>query len=266
MNPTHNPLTSAITSEVPLRKAPLVRVIAQVRFPEVLSIEKRDFVAPFQEVVRSDYPVLRPERTQGVVPGPDDTLRMIPHLTWRFNDLDGGWKVSLAPDFLAIEATKYTSRDDFFTRFEVLMHALAEHVGPKVLDRVGVRYIDRISGDALEQIEKLVRPELLGVMGSSMAQEVVFSLSDSLFIAPIEEAQLHARWGRIPAGHTVDPAPIEAQEEPCWVLDLDMFRSQSTSFDPDDTVAEARSFAERIYTFFRWAVTDQFLEQYGGKT
>ena len=37
------------------------------------------------------------------------------------------------------------------------------------------------------------------------------------------------------------------------------------ALDVDATVAQARSFAERIYSIFRWAVTDEFLRRYGGQ-
>ncbi len=46
VNTLLNPLTSALPTEVSLPSAPLVRVVAQVRFPQMLSIEKKDFVAP----------------------------------------------------------------------------------------------------------------------------------------------------------------------------------------------------------------------------
>ena len=56
--------------EVPLARAPLVNVIAQVRFPAVMKIEDSAFVANFQEAIRKDYPILRPERQLGVLIGP----------------------------------------------------------------------------------------------------------------------------------------------------------------------------------------------------
>jgi len=70
MNATVDPLVAPLPAEVPLKNAPLERVIAQLRFPEILSVEQRDFVAPFQEAIRSKYPVLRQEQTQGILLGP----------------------------------------------------------------------------------------------------------------------------------------------------------------------------------------------------
>ncbi|MGH9623087.1 MAG: TIGR04255 family protein [Bryobacteraceae bacterium] len=264
MNVAQNPLTSAITGEVPLPRAPLIRVIAQVRFPQVLSIEKRDFVAPFQEAIRSRYPVLRPEKTQAFLVGQGGASQMPPQTTWRFTDVGGAWKVSLAPDFIALETTAYESREDFFARLQELARALAEHVGPEISDRVGVRYVDRVTGDAVDRIGELVRPEILGIVATPLVKRAQHALSDNLFTVSEGAAQLHARWGQLPIGGTTDPAAIDPLDEPSWILDLDMFRGEGRKFDADQIVAEARSYAERIYTFFRWAVTKEFLRQYGG--
>ena len=265
MSISPDPLTSAIPAEVPLPDAPLVRVIAQVRFPPVLSVEKRSFVAPFQEAIRAQYPVLRTEQTQGLLVGPQSASPVSPQIIWRFADVEGNWRVSLAPDFVAIETTTYKSRQDFCERFEAVVQALAEHVSPRVVDRIGIRYIDRITGGAVKDISKLVRPEILGIVTTAAVQHARHTLSESLFTVPEPEAQLLARWGLLPKGGTVDPAAIEPLAEPSWILDLDMFRSEPRTFDPDEIVADTRSYAERIYTFFRWAVTDEFLQWYGGK-
>ncbi len=260
-----DPLTLATPTEVPLPRAPLIRVVAQVRFPQVLSIEKREFVAPFQEAIRARYAVLRAEQSQSVVVGPHGTSTLPPQIVWRFGDVDGAWRVSLAPDFAAIETTAYTSRQDFLERLEAIVLALAEHVNPRVLDRLGVRYIDRITGDATREVDRLVRPEVLGVVATPAANHVRHSLNESLFTVPDTRTQLLARWGLLPEGSTVDPAAIEPIASPSWILDLDMFRAEPGTFEPAAVVSDVREFAERIYTFFRWAVTDDFLRLYGGQ-
>lgn len=264
MSNLFDPLTSAAPREVPLPRAPLVRVIAQVRFPPVLSIEKRDFVAPYQEAIRSQYPVLRAEQTQGVVVGPQGAAPMPPEVIWRFSDVPADWRVSLAPDFAAIETTAYESRQDFFKRFAVIIQALADHVGPRTIDRIGVRYIDRVTGEALNDIGRLVRPEVLGILMTAAAERARHALTESVFMLPEGSAQMLARWGLMPAGATIDPAALEPSDEPSWILDLDMFRAEPRVFDPEEIVTDAQSYAERIYTFFRWAVTDDFLRFYGG--
>jgi uncharacterized protein (TIGR04255 family) len=73
-----------------------------------------------------------------------------------------------------------------------------------------------------------------------------------------------ARWGQLPPNGTVDPAAIEPIPERSWILDLDMFSTKPSRFNEDVVVARATSFAERLYTFFRWFVNDEFLRRYRG--
>ena len=61
---TETPLKGPPPAEVPLENAPLVRVIAQVRYPLIASLENSSFIGPFQEAIRDDYPTLRPEESR----------------------------------------------------------------------------------------------------------------------------------------------------------------------------------------------------------
>ena len=261
----YDPLIAVPPEEVPLPEAPLVRVIAQVRFTPILSVEKREFIAPFQEVIRSAYPILRQEQTRGIVLGPQGLAPVQGQVAWRFADVEGKWRVSLAPDFLALETTSYSSRSDFLERLQTVVEALQKHIKPSVVQRQGLRYIDRVTGQALEDIADLVRPEVLGIAATSMSSQPRLSLSETLFDLPESKAQLLARWGRVPEGATVDPSAIEPIGEPSWILDVDMFSTEQRPFDPAQVLADARSFAERLYAFFRWAVTEEFLRRYGGQ-
>ena len=263
MTATGDPIVSPPPPEIPLKNPPLVRVIAQVRFPSVLSVETDKFVAPFQEAVRNSYQELRPEMVRDIRLAPDAAVREEHRNVWRFSSMPGGWRLSLAQNFLALETTAYASRADFFGRFEEALVALAEHIKPAVIDRLGVRYIDRITGAALNDIAQLVRPEVRGIAGTEAAKHLQHSVCESRFI--VDKAEAVTRWGQLPAHATVDPAAVEPLSVPSWLLDVDMSTSQRTPFSAQDTGARAREFAERIYTIFRWAVTDEFLKHFGGE-
>lgn len=259
-----DPLTAETPAEVPLAKAPLVRVVAQVRFPIITAIEQPPFMTGFQESLRERYPVLRPETAKGVMLGPDGVAALPDRTIWRFTDLDGVWRVALAPDFMALETTKYLSRTDFVERLGEVLVALDEHVKPKLIDRLGVRYIDRVKGDAVKDIAKLIRPEVSGLSGTSIASHVQHAISE-VALKVDEETAMLARWGLLPPNGTVDPAAIEPIPEPSWILDVDMFSTKPMRFNQDVVVGRAKSFTERIYTFFRWFVNDEFLRRYGGE-
>ena len=263
MTSVEDPFVAPPPAEVPLRDAPLVRVIAQLRFPEVLSVEQRDLVAPFQEAIREVYPVLRQEQTQGIVLGLVGASPGKSKIAWRFSDSTSHWRVSLTSEFLALETTSYMSRSDFFDRLRFLAGALKEYVEPSQIDRLGVRYIDRITGLDVNDLAQLVRPEVRGISGTTVGAHAIHALSESAF--DLSDARVLARWGSLPENATVDPAAIEPIEEKSWILDLDMFSTAPVPFVIDSVIANAERYAERIYTIFRWAVTDDFLARYGGK-
>jgi uncharacterized protein (TIGR04255 family) len=69
----------------------------------------------------------------------------------------------------------------------------------------------------------------------------------------------------MPANATFDPYAIEAIPERSWILDLDISAIKVQEFSVEAVMQQALSFTERIYTFFRWAVTNEFLKRYGGE-
>jgi len=259
-----NPLTAPSPEEVSLPEAPLVRVIAQVRFSSILAVRQAEFIAPFQEAIRGDYPIMRKEHRQSIHLGPQGADAGETQVAWRFADADGFWRVSLAPEFVALETTAYSNRSDFIQRMRVALDAVEEHLHPAVTERVGLRYIDRVTGDELEHIGDLVRPDMLGIVNTSLFQHAEHELSDALLRLPGAIQKIRARWGHLPAGATVDPNAIEPIDERSWILDLDMFSIERRSFNRGSLVEDFGRFAKRIYAVFRWAVTEEFLRRYGG--
>lgn len=258
-----NPWVGPPPREVPLTNPPLIRVIAQVRFGEILSIE--GMVGPFQEAIRSDYPVLRVESAELTVASGAGAVENRTKKIWRFHDGSGHWRVSLTSGFLAIEATRYASRDDFVRRFEVLLARLEEHVRPQFAQRVGIRFIDRLVGAELADLPTLIRPEVAGPIGSSAAGPLRLSIHQAIFDLPAEGGQINARWGRLPVRTSIDPSAIDPIDEPSWILDLDAFVDGQQSLDVPRIATQVRALAEQIYRLFRWTVTDDFLRRFGGK-
>lgn len=257
-----DPFLALPPREVALPDAPLVRVLCQIRFPDVAAVASRDFIAGFQEAVRPNYPVLRNERSVGMWFGPEDAKPLPSSSVWRFFDLDGAWRLSLAPQFLALETTAYRSKADFLERLRDALRALDAHVQPKLVDRLGIRYVDRLTGDALARISELVRPEVRGIVGTPAAAHALHAVAETLFAR--EDGKLLARWGRLPPNVSLEPTTIEPVAQECWMLDLDAFADQPTPFSIDRVMADVARFCDRIYAFFRWAVTDDFLRHFGG--
>ena len=41
--------------------------------------------------------------------------------------------------------------------------------------------------------------------------------------------------------------------------------SENQEFDVEKILEDVKRFSERIYTFFRWSVTEEFLRRFGGE-
>jgi len=254
--------------EVPLPGTPLVLVLAQVRFPQIISIETNEaFIASFQEEIRVEYPILEQVEESAILIGAEGPVQRERHRVWRFSQQKDGWQVALSKDFIALTSHEYTDRADFLSRLERLLHALDVTIGPKLCTRLGIRFVDRLTDDSkLKSIDQLVKEQIRGAARGTLGDpsvEELHALSDHLYRLG-DESALHARWGFVPAGATFDPG-VEPSERASWVLDLDAYSTEPTDWSPEALAERSRLFGERIYRYFRWAVTDAFLTAHGGK-
>ena len=265
------PLSGPPPVEVPLSRAPLVQVVAQVRFPPILAIGRAEQMVDFQEAIRGTYPNLVEER----VPHFDFVANGLPMVreavVWRF---DGGsklpkWRVSLGVDFMSLETGAYVSRRDFLDRFGLVLDSLQRVFKPGEAQRLGLRYVDRIVDDGLEKIHQLIKSKVLGIsMPGEGSESLGLAIQHMLTEAHLqaEEGSIQARWGQLPARMSYDPSALPPLEKSSWVLDLDMFTTEPQPFESKELLRLTTNFAERNYSVFRDMVTDEFLAFYGGKS
>lgn len=255
------PFSGPPPAEIALKRAPLVRVLGQITFPLIAKLAQQDAIAAFQESIRASYPLLTPEHVNHIELTPGTEPRVRAETIWRFASSDQIWRVSLAASFVSLETTAYTSRQEFVQRLIDVARALETTVDPKLVLRVGVRYINRVEGAALEHLADLIKPEVLGVLQTPFKDAAQHLMTESLLRT--QEGQLLARWGSLPAGATVDPQALEPIAAPCWILDLDLFATEQATFSADTIGAQVLAFAQRHYTVFRFVVTPAFLTYYG---
>lgn len=263
-----DPLFGADPIEIPLPAAPLVTVLCQVRFPEIISIQNKQFIAAFQELVRSDYPLLQDERLKTVaLDAQIGTVAASDAVIWRFIDESASWRITLTSAFLTLETRKYVSRTDFIERLAKILQAVAETIKPTHVTRIGVRYVDRVPLKEDFSFEGMLRDEMMGVSGTAIGKNVIHSVSE--VVCAVKEGQMLARWGMLPSRGSHDPDVLPAIKEPAWFLDIDTFADHQRApvrFDTNLIRSSALDLATRAYAFFRWAVTDKFLKEFGGVT
>ncbi|AIC29824.1 hypothetical protein IE4771_PB00090 (plasmid) [Rhizobium etli bv. mimosae str. IE4771] len=253
-----NPLFSEELPEIPLTNPPLARVLAQVRFPEIQSVQNKSFIAPFQERIRKLYPRTVSDTLNGFLIG---SPQLVSTNIWRYLDADG-WRVSLSDSFISIETTNYTSRKDFTSRFRYLLQQLGETVGPTHTNRIGIRYVDQVLLDENESMSGMLRKEMIGVKDIFGKTHHMISELEG----PSREGGVLVRWGHMPHMASHDPDVMVPIEKSSWFLDVDSYKiyeSETVAFDPEEVADLTYQLATRAYTIFRWSVTEQFLDRYG---
>ncbi len=257
-----NPFSGPPPVEVPLTRAPLVRVISQVMFTPILGIVNAAHIAPFQELLRADYPLLDQEFVQRIEITPNQQATVHQEAIWRFQDAEQRWRVSLAPTFVALDTAGYTSRRDFLDRLKMILAATEATLRPQLAQRVGLRYVSRVEGPAFKELSKLIQPAFAGAVATPFGQGAQHLLTESLVAT--EEGTLTARWGKLPPNMTFDPQTIVPTATESWIHDLDLFKDHRAPFHTAEINELLDAFAKRLYTVFRFMVTDEYLRHYGG--
>lgn len=257
-----NPLFGPAPDSVPLSKSPLVAVLVQARFEQILSITKPEVVASFQEEIRARYPILTQESAVHVMVNGNQPEPQLLN-TWRFSDPTGDWQVSLTTSYITLHTRAYKSRADFIDRFAEVLSALTKTIRPSTLSRLGVRYVDQIKGAEFAKLENLVSVGVRGFESAELRPHILQSMHDTL--SQVAEGRIRARWGIMPKMGSHDTRVLPLVDTDSWVFDLDTsveFAEVPQRFEQAMIVETARKLAARSYAVFRWAVTQEFLETY----
>lgn len=249
-------------AEVPLAGGPLARVLTQVRFsrtPDLVTDEAEQRLA----AILTQYPVRRAGTTIDVAIGAalgDAEQRVRPVRIFASAAQD--WHITVTESAVALETTAYESREDFCTRVREILDAVARVAVPPVVDRAGLRYVDRFEGRMLDRLgDYVISP--LQVLYGSVDENLTLqhSVSDSEILLGDSE-RLRVRSGFLPPGGVFDPAlpPVPAAS---FLLDLDVFTEQGgLAFDPEALDERLRRYADHVHSFFRWAVTRTFINEF----
>lgn len=264
-----DPLFGEVPERVLLSDAPLVRVLGQVKFPRIAKIAEESYIANFQEAIRGEYPHFQSDTIQGVdivITGNEVRPRQLTTTIWRFFDARRVLRVSLGPDAITLETASYVSRGDFLRRLEFILTKLVETIRPALVERVGFRYVDRLDDpDDLNSLSELIHAELLNVLQSELLRHIDISMTE--ITGTTKEGKIIARYGLAPPQFSHDPDMAPPIGVKSWVLDVDSFSTNCAgqAFNTQMLCAELDKVAARAYAFFRWGVTEKFLERFGAK-
>ena len=259
-----NPLRDPAPAEIQLATSPLHRVLIVINFPAILKISEESGIIRFQDRIRSRYPKLNREQQTGIEfqVGPQGEMmppRNVTQNIWRFVSEDDRWRVTLAAEFIALEtAEAYRNREDFLDRIKIILNIFTEEFQPSFSSRIGVRYLNVLDLDDVGSLQKVVRTGLRSLSDTEIVEQI--ETSNHMVTFNVPEGKLLSRWGVLPPNMVHDPNILTPKGVTRWYLDLDCINEESLSFGNDAMLGRCRNMMERIYSFFRWSMTDDFIE------
>jgi uncharacterized protein (TIGR04255 family) len=186
---------------------------------------------------------------------------------WSLLSRDERWRFTISENFLALETLQYSTRDEFIGRLEQAMREVFGVVEPPYFERLGIRYVDRVSDVELinGDLKSMIRNEMVGGLGADLPPESVLrhSISDTLFKG--EDRSVQVRCGVLPAGVAVFDLEIPPTEHVSWFLDIDSYIEEKVTITSSEIISKLHVLADGAYRMFRWVVNEDFLNHFGAE-
>lgn len=264
----YRPFTGDTTKQIRLKSAPLELVLCQVRWPDLAHLQGdlKPVALRFGGTL-IDYPVYGEVQELTYIITPDGVQQNAGGTIYQWRSLEGDWHISLSRRFLSLYCTKYQDFGTFSERLRPVVEAVGTAVGVPLIERVGVRYVNRITEQHLiENLSEYVCPEILGyaALPSPASGEVTLVSNANQARYAVGEISLQVRSGIVPMGETVDPA-IQPAKVDSWILDLDAFTESARPYGVEPVMEVAGRLSDTAYDFFKLVTTDGFIREFGGE-
>lgn len=166
------------------QKNQLMEVVCQLRFPTILSIGTKE-PAEFQDEIRDVFPryeVRQEQLPAKVTPIPGQKPKVEPGkqvVNHCFRTEQGEYFINLTPNFISLSCNRYHSWEEFARMMDRPLAAFIRTYAPAYFERVGLRYLNGFSKEALglEELpwKELIQPAYLGLMASEDVPEQAFA-------------------------------------------------------------------------------------------
>lgn len=244
-----------------LSRAPLARVLCQVRWP-LLSKFDLDLTADeLSRAIGDAFPLRDAQQELQFTLGPSGVSQQSIGTIHRFQSADRGWTVSLGSQFLSLETTRYDGHADFIQRLGVAMTALTHAASIPFLIRVGYRYTNRLTGSAdLDRLGAFFVEGVLGGLAQGDTSQLLRTVTESVYSSEGSDYLL-VRSALLEPQMALEPT-LPPAEEKSWILDLDSFREDPDGL-PVEALPEVATQLSATATGHFWSVIkDDFIERF----
>jgi uncharacterized protein (TIGR04255 family) len=228
---------------------PLIEVIYQLRFPQLLAIDDKP-PSDFQNRIIKNFPILEISSSIPLFVGTSE-LKPVPAKAYTFFSSDRHSKVSLTSSFISVSTDKYTRWEDFIAVLRNVILAFRKSL-PEQQDRttrMGLRYrnvIDRKAiGKANSKWDELINPQLLGLLKAGVMPETTARSAHCLYtldFGDVTSLFQHGLWAQA--------------EATGYFLDYDFYIEKEQALSLSEVMRLANDLHKWVGPLFRWSITD----------
>lgn len=251
-----------------LHRAPLQVAVAEVRWArtgpdldEGRGLELRDAAAAHGLSLARVEPVMQQQvRIEMTPEGPVPTLDA-QHGGVRLTTADDAWSVTVSQDSLVVQCNAYRRyRDSLAPQIAAAAAAVRDVVGPHLVQRVGLRYINQLLDPAAVDPQSWRGKVDASFLGPLLHPE----LGARVVVAQQQvEMQLDETSGAIVRHGPFKDASAGTY---AYLLDIDVFDNRSERFDVDALGVLVRALNRSAYSLFQQLVTADWRETMGPYT
>jgi uncharacterized protein (TIGR04255 family) len=248
-----------------LASSPLTLVVFQLRFETNLLVSDAQTAREFHQQLggrQGDYPVIEPVSSLAVqvasFPGLDPAVSQRQTTAgWRFRSEDASWVVSLMPDSVSLETSRYETWGRFRERLGHVIGTLQDVLTPVFEQRLGLRYVNQIGfPDVREpaEWERWIGRDLLGPLLQERLREGITFSRQQLGLDLGDDVICSFSHGSFPT----------EGDGLAYLLDYDVFRQTGQPFAAESVLDASDEFNTRALALFQLSVTPEYRERLGG--
>ena len=190
----------------------------------------------------------------GAVAGPVEPAAQMNLTAWQYVSEARDWVATVAPDFFSLETLSYGSWSEFRTRFEKLATAVGEVLGPQLVRRAGLRYVDELKAPGITAADDWVGRIMPAFLGPAHDPEIGRS------VTAIQQAvEFQGPGGsRVTLRHGTVATP---DNKPAYLLDHDCYSDRAHPFEASGLLEEYDGLHRLALGVFQRAITPDFYTQ-----
>jgi len=266
------PLVLPSVDATELRRSPLAIVVFQLRYEQNLAVSDGEVALAIHEQLGGRdgiYERIEPQQMvaaqvefrAGGDLAPISGSTSVPSRGWRLRTASNDWVASIMPDHVSLETTAYTTwSGEFRVRVVDLLRAFPDHARPRIEERLGLRYIHRLSEEGVTTPDdwvNIVSSDLLGPIGHSFWGPGIENFQEQVQLDLADDLQCLFRHGLIPAS---DGAGFDG-----YLLDYDVFRQSPRRFQIDDVEATLDRMNRSALALFQASLEPEYLDSLRGR-